>query len=110
MLSFQLNNGAPGVKLQFVDLCRNLVCCQFPGSEEEKIAGYHRYWAPVEALAMERAAVGGGGSSGGSGGSVCVGSFLGLLVENTGTVLVLVVFCSAHFRAATLVRGDCVGC
>jgi len=69
MLSFQLNNGAPGVKLQFVDLCRNLVCCQFPGSEEEKIAGYHRYWAPVEALAMERAAVGGGGSSGRGGSS-----------------------------------------
>ena len=68
MLSFQLNNGAPGVKLQFVDLCRNLVCCQFPGSEEEKIAGYHRYWAPVEALAMERAVVSGGGSSDGRGG------------------------------------------
>lgn len=68
MLSFQLNNSAPGVKLQFVDLCRNLVCCQFPGSEEEKISGYHRYWAPVEALAMERAAVSGGRSSDGRSG------------------------------------------
>jgi len=57
MLSFQLNNSSPGVKLQFVDLCRNLVCCQFPGSEEEKIAGYHLYWAPIEAMAMERAVV-----------------------------------------------------
>ena len=56
MLSFQLNNRAPGVKMEFLDLARNLVCCQFPGGgEKRRIDGYMRYWRPIEQWAMEEA-------------------------------------------------------
>lgn len=56
MLSFQLNNSAPGVKMEFLDLARNLVCCQFPGGgEKRRIDGYMRYWRPIEQWAMEGA-------------------------------------------------------
>eukprot|EP00949_MAST-11_sp_MAST-11-sp1_P002018 g2018.t1 len=53
MLSFQVNNLKPGVKMQFLDLARNLVCCQFPGSEQARIKGYMEYWRPIEKWAME---------------------------------------------------------
>ena len=44
--------------MQFVDLCRNLVCAQFPGGEQVKVEGYMRYWRPIELWAMAQADVG----------------------------------------------------
>ena len=56
MLSFSLNNRAPGVKMELLDLARNLVCCQFPGGgEKSRVEGYMRFWRPIEQWASDRA-------------------------------------------------------
>ena len=56
VFSFQINNRSPGVKMQFLDLARNLICCQFPGGgEKARVEGYKKFWLPIEQWAMESA-------------------------------------------------------
>ena len=68
-------NRAPGVAMDVVDLCRNLILsCFSNGSEAAQIQVFEKYWAPIESLASLKCAAlrqegqGGQGGQSGSGG------------------------------------------
>ena len=56
-LTKQLASPAPGVSLDAVDLCRNVILSVFSnGTEAEQIAVFEEFWAPLESLAHIEAA------------------------------------------------------
>jgi len=51
------HNRAPGMHLDEVDMCRNVILCVFSnGTEQEQESVFERYWLPIELLAKLKAA------------------------------------------------------
>ena len=50
------HNPNPGINLDEVDMCRNVILCVFSnGTEREQIEVFERYWLPIESLAKAQA-------------------------------------------------------
>ena len=52
-----MSNRAPGVSMEVVDLCRNLILCVLctSGKESTQVEVFEQYWAPLEELALAKA-------------------------------------------------------